>query len=95
LEAIKQVKIYGIKDIMLHAPVVSINIGDIGSSEVSYKLDQTFDIATRSGLHCAPVAHETIGTLEQGTVRFSFGHFNTKEEIEAALAAIEQISRES
>ncbi len=94
LRNMKEVKIYGTKDVNKQAPVVSINIGDIGSSEVSYILDQTSDIATRSGLHCAPLAHMTLGTMEQGTVRFSFGYFNTKEEIEAAIAAISQIVRE-
>lgn len=94
LEQIEGVKIYGVKDIKRQAPVVSINIGDIGSSDISYILDQTFDIATRPGLHCAPLAHRTIGTLEQGAVRFSFGYFNTKDQVNTAIAAIEQISRE-
>lgn len=94
LEQIEGVKVYGVKDIKRQAPVVSINIGDIGSSDISYILDQTFDIATRPGLHCAPLAHRTIGTLEQGAVRFSFGYFNTKDQVNTAIAAIEQISRE-
>ena len=94
LENIEGVKIYGTKDIKKQVAVVSINIGDIGSSEISYILDQTFDIATRSGLHCAPIAHKTLGTLDQGTVRFSFGYFNTKEQIESAVAAINQITKE-
>lgn len=95
LARIKTIKVYGKKDADKQVPVVSLNIRDIGSSEISYILDQTFDIATRSGLHCAPLAHKTIGTLEQGTVRFSFGYFNTKDQIEAALAAVEQITKES
>ncbi|HWR60537.1 MAG TPA: aminotransferase class V-fold PLP-dependent enzyme [Clostridia bacterium] len=94
LEYIKGVKIYGVRDIKRQAPVVSINIGDIGSSDISYMLDQTFDIATRPGLHCAPLAHRTVGTLEQGAVRFSFGYFNTRDQVNTAIAAIEQISRE-
>ena len=94
LSRLRNVKVYGTKDASKQAPVVSLNIGDIGSSEISYILDQTFDIATRSGLHCAPMAHNTIGTIIQGTVRFSFGYFNTKEEITAAIDAIEQIIRE-
>jgi cysteine desulfurase family protein len=94
LDSIEKVKIYGAQDINKQAPVVSINIGDIGSSEVSYILDQTFDIATRSGLHCAPLTHMTLGTMEQGTVRFSFGYFNTKEEIDTAISAISQIAKE-
>lgn len=94
LKELDAVKIYGTLDINMHAPVVSINIGDTGSSEISYILDQSFDIATRSGLHCAPEAHRTIGTLEQGTVRFSFGYYNTIEQINTALAAIQQITNE-
>lgn len=94
IESLKDVKIYGSKDINKQTAVVSINIGEAGSSEISYILDQTFDIATRPGLHCAPMAHKTIGTLEQGTVRFSFGYFNTMEQIDTAVAAIEQITRE-
>lgn len=94
LESIKYVRLYGIRDPERQAPVVSINIGEAGSSDISYILDQTFDIATRSGLHCAPLAHKTIGTLEQGTVRFSFGYFNTKDQVKTAVEAIKQISRE-
>lgn len=94
LKELETVKVYGIADINKQAPVVSINIGEAGSSEISYILDQSFDIATRSGLHCAPEAHRTIGTLEQGTVRFSFGYFNTMEQINTALAAIKQITKE-
>lgn len=94
LESIKDVRLYGIRDPERQAPVVSINIGEAGSSDISYILDQTFDIATRSGLHCAPLAHKTIGTLEQGTVRFSFGYFNTKDQVKTAVEAIKQISRE-
>jgi len=86
------VRIYGTKSAGRQAPVVSINIGDVGSSEVSYILDQEFDIMTRPGLHCAPLAHKTLGTMDQGTVRFSFGYFNTKEQIDEAITAIEKIA---
>lgn len=94
MDKIKGVKIYGTRDINKQVAVVSINLREAGSSDISYILDQTFDIATRPGLHCAPMAHKTIGTLEQGTVRFSFGYFNTMEQIDTAIAAIEQIARE-
>lgn len=94
LREIKDVRVYGTKEVEKQAPVVSINIGDIGSSEISYILDETFDIATRSGLHCAPMAHKTIGTLEQGTVRFSFSIFNTIYQVDTVLDAIAHIARE-
>ncbi|MBM7615579.1 aminotransferase class V-fold PLP-dependent enzyme [Alkaliphilus hydrothermalis] len=88
---IHQVKIYGPKDAKRQAAVVSINIGEEDSSEIAYILDKVFNIAVRPGLHCAPHTHKTIGTFEQGTVRFSFGYFNKKEDVEAAVAAIKEI----
>lgn len=91
LDKIKQIKVYGPKDVKYHAPVVSLNIEDIDSSEVSFILDSEFDICTRPGLHCAPLAHKTIGTFEQGVVRFSIGLFNTHEEIESTIKALKSI----
>lgn len=87
------VKIYGPDIIEKRAPVVPINIGQEDSSAISYMLDDEFDIATRPGLHCAPLAHKSIGTFEQGVVRFSFGYANTIEEIDYAIEAIKKISK--
>lgn len=94
LRKIEKVKIYGPQDIKKQAAVVSINIREEDSSEIAYILDNAFDIAVRSGLHCAPLAHKTLGTLEQGTIRFSMGYFNTKKDIELALIAIKEICKE-
>ena len=94
LGQIKGVKIYGPANPRFQAGVVSINIGDGDSGEISYILDRSYDIATRSGLHCSPLAHRTIGTFDQGTVRFSVGYFNTRKDIEAALRAVEEIAAE-
>jgi len=91
---IDKVKVYGPLDIAEHGPVVAINILGADSSEVSYVLDEKYNIATRPGLHCAPLAHKTIGTLEEGVVRFSFGPFNTHEEIDIAIRAIKEITLE-
>lgn len=88
---IKEVTIYGPCDPNKQAPVISINIEEQDSSEVGYILDSVFDIGIRTGLHCASLAHKTIGTLEQGTIRFSIGYFNTKDDIDVAIAAIRQI----
>lgn len=85
------VKYYGVESGVPRAPVVALNIGKEDSSMISYYLDDEYDIATRPGLHCAPLAHETIGTFEQGCVRFSFGYFNTEAEIDYALKAIQEI----
>lgn len=91
---IENVKLYGTLDIKTQGAVVSLNIGDIDSSEIAYILDDKYDIQVRPGMHCAPLAHKTIGTFDQGTVRFSFGAFNTFEEIKYALNALKDISQE-
>ncbi len=94
LSYLDKIRVYGPNDAKKQAAVISLNVGDVDSSEVSYVLDKAFDIAVRSGLHCAPLAHKTIGTFEQGTVRFSIGYFNTKEDIDIAVAALEKICKE-
>lgn len=91
LEKIELVHIYGPKDANKQGAVVSINIGDEDSSEIAYILDKIFDIGIRPGLHCASMAHKTIGSFEQGTVRFSIGYFNTREDIDKAIEAIKNI----
>ena len=68
--------------------VVSLNVKDMDSSEISYILSDEFDIYTRPGFHCAPLAHKTMGTEELGAIRFSFGYYNTLEEIEKTVEAL-------
>lgn len=74
-------------------PVLSLNIHGMDSAEVAYRLDQDYGIAVRPGLHCAPLAHKTIGTLDTGVVRFSFSYFNTEEEVDLAVDALRRIAR--
>lgn len=71
--------------------VVSLNIKGVDSSEVAYILSNDYDIYTRPGFHCAPLAHRTLGTKKMGVVRFSFGYFNTAEEIDECIRAINKI----
>ena len=92
-ERIKGVKFYGPRDLRTKVSVVSFNIQGYPPSEVAHIMDRDFDIACRPGLHCAPAAHKTLGTLPQGTVRFAFGLFNTGEEIDQGLKALYEISR--
>ncbi|MDD2496559.1 MAG: aminotransferase class V-fold PLP-dependent enzyme [Desulfitobacteriaceae bacterium] len=94
LTQIEQVVVYGPKTDVFRAPVVSFNIKNCDPGEVSFMLDKMFGIAARSGFHCAPLTHRTIGTEETGTIRFSFGNFNTIEEIDAGLDAIKEIVKE-
>ena len=86
------VTVYGDFSQPLRAPIVTLNIGDYDSGEVSDWLAQDYGIATRSGAHCAPRMHRALGTQVQGAVRFSFGWFNTQEETDAAIRAVQEIA---
>lgn len=71
---------------------VSISHSKLDISELSYILDSDFNISNRSGLHCAPLAHKTIGTYPNGTVRLSIGYFNTLEEINYTIDSLNKIN---
>lgn len=92
LSEISGVAVYGPKVRGKHAPVVMMNLRDMDSSELALRLNDDFDIAVRPGLHCAPLAHETMGTFRQGAVRFSFGYTNTEDDVNRALEAIRTIA---
>ena len=89
-----KVKLYGPLDNRQGA-VVALNIEGMDSSEVGYILNEDYQIFIRPGLHCAPLAHETLGTTSYGTVRFSFGYFNTKDEVLKAVKAVKEIAKEN
>lgn len=86
-----EVKVYGDFKTDFRAPIVSLNILDIDSSEISNILYEDFKISTRPGAHCAPLIHKALGTVNQGMVRFSFSHTNNIDEIELAINAIKKI----
>ena len=92
LKEIKQVQIYGPADPARRTAVVSFVVAGQDSRLVAVRLDKEFGIACRAGLHCAPWAHETLGTIANGTVRLSPGFFNTSEEIAAVLQAVRTIA---
>ena len=94
LKQVRGVTLYGPCDSRKQVAVLSFNIEDRDSSETAYLLDDEYDIYVRSGLHCAPLAHKTIGTLESGTVRLSPGYFNTEDEILKTIEAIKTLSRQ-
>ncbi len=89
------VTVYGDFSAPVRAPVVTLNIGDFDSAEVSDELAERFGIATRPGAHCAPRLHRALGTEEQGAVRFSWSYFNTEEETAAAAEAVRVLAREA
>ncbi len=71
--------------------VISIQMKHLDNAQAAYQLDEDYGIMTRVGLHCAPNAHKTLGTYPAGTIRFSVGFWNTADEIDAAIAALEEI----
>lgn len=86
------IKLYGAFDLPTRSAIVSLNVGDIDSAEISDALMQGWGIATRPGAHCAPLMHRALGTERQGVVRFSFGYFNTDEEVDAAIEALRDLA---
>jgi cysteine desulfurase family protein len=72
---------------------LSFNVTGVTSNEVAHVLDTAYGIAVRPGLHCAPAAHQTIGSFPEGTVRVSVGPYTTEDEIQALIEAVEQILR--
>lgn len=86
------VTVYGDWDTWPRAPVCALNIRGLDSGEVADALAEDFDIAVRPGAHCAPRLHTALGTKDTGAVRFSFGFFNTEDETDTAIGAVERIA---
>lgn len=91
LSSIGDITIYGPAEPERRVGIILLNIDGMDGSTVSDILDQRYDIATRAGLHCAPLAHMTIGTINKGAVRFSIGCFNTEKDADAAVKALKDI----
>ena len=87
------ITLYGPNTTINRLSTFSINLNDMNSNEFSYYLDSKYNIITRTGLHCAPLAHKTIGTENMGTVRISIGYFNTVEDIKSLIDAIYHIHK--
>ena len=84
----KFLRIIGKKNIENRCAVVSVQTLHMDMAQAAFELDSTYGIMTRVGLHCAPNAHKTLGTYPEGTLRFSFGPENTKQELDIALDAL-------
>ena len=91
LQSIDGINIVGKQNIQDRTAVVSIIIDGMDPASIAYELESTYHIMTRVGLHCAPRAHQTLGTYPEGTVRFSFGYANTHKDVESALSALHRI----
>ena len=87
----RHIRIIGKKDLTDRNAVVSIQTPEIDMSQVAWQLDNEYGVMTRGGLHCAPNAHKTLGTYPAGTIRFSFGPENTKNELDFAIQGLKKI----
>ena len=94
LMGVPGVTVYGGLDAERQTATVSFNVAGMEPSDVGLRLDENHGIMCRVGLHCAPAAHRTLGTFPVGTVRFGLGTFNTVDEVDDTVAAVEQLARE-
>lgn len=97
LEGVREIEgitLYGNPELEHRVATVALNIRNYDSGEVADLLWEEYEIAVRSGAHCAPLMHNALGTKEQGAVRFSFSHYNTKEETDIAIRALREIAEE-
>ena len=95
MQADGRLKIIGLPGMDNRAGVVSVQTTARDCADIAAELDETFGISTRVGLHCAPAAHQTLGTFPTGTIRFSFGFFNTEDDADRAAAALDALTKET
>ncbi|HLR20981.1 MAG TPA: aminotransferase class V-fold PLP-dependent enzyme [Tissierellaceae bacterium] len=86
-----KIKLIGKENTINRTGLLSIDFIDGDNGIIAHELSKEYGIMTRSGLHCAPSAHKTLGTFPNGTVRFSLNHFNTIEEIKYTINSINDI----
>lgn len=91
LETVKDIEIYGPKDCEKILSVISFNIKNKRPEDISTILDQKYDIMLRAGLHCAPTAHSVINTKDRGSLRIGIGYFNTKDNIDKLVEALNNL----
>lgn len=93
IQNLKHLKLIGVPDMNDRSAVVSFISMKSDNAQVAFELDRSYGIMSRVGLHCAPLAHKTLGTFPKGTIRLSLGHFNTSEEVDYCLNALETITK--
>lgn len=91
LETVKDIEIYGPKDCEKILSVISFNIKNKRPEDISTILDQKYNIMLRAGLHCAPTAHSVINTKDRGSLRIGIGYFNTKDDIDKLVEALNNL----
>lgn len=93
IEELSEVRIVGKKTMEHRTAVVSLDFLNQDNAIAAFRLEQEYGIMTRVGLHCAPLAHQSLGTFPKGTVRFSFSENNTEEEISRGIEAVRMITK--
>ncbi|WP_100374324.1 aminotransferase class V-fold PLP-dependent enzyme [Bacillus sp. FJAT-45037] len=93
LENLQTINTFGTTDINDRLAVCSFRLDQVESHELAFILDEHYDIAVRAGLHCAPMTHHELETVETGLVRVSFGPYNTADEVQALLEALVEIEQ--
>ena len=93
LSKLESVEIYCSENTENHAALLTVNIKGMDPGDAGSILDADYNIAVRTGLHCAPHVHENIRTFPRGAIRFSFGPFNTAEHVNKAIVAMTEIDR--
>ena len=91
--AISNLDIIGKKTTDRRVAVVSVSVRSRDNADIAFELENHYGILTRVGLHCAPSAHKTLHTFPEGTIRFSFSHYNTVDEVDMAVAALKELCK--
>lgn len=92
LRKVSGVEVHRVLNGNLQVGVISLNMQGYSPSDLAFTLDSEFGIMIRPGLHCAPLVHKVLGTFPQGSARFSFGCFNTVDEVDYTLEALHRLS---
>jgi selenocysteine lyase/cysteine desulfurase len=93
LREIAGVRVHGTGDAERQVATISVSLEGWEPVDLAGALDGSFGIAVRAGLHCAPLAHRTVGTFPHGTVRFSPGPFSTDDDVDRAVRAVGTLAR--
>ena len=88
------IRIVGRPDTEKRVAVVSLDFQTVDNAVAAFELERRAGIMTRVGLHCSPLAHQSLGTFPQGTVRFAFSACNTREEIDVCIAVLKELLSE-
>ncbi|EUC52439.1 aminotransferase class V-fold PLP-dependent enzyme [Mogibacterium timidum] len=93
LKDVEEIHLAGLPTVEGRVSVISVDFLNKDNGICAFNLEHEYGISTRVGLHCAPLAHKSLGTFPEGTVRFSIGPFNTEEEIDTAVAAVKILAQ--